>query len=67
MISAELKNILDDITKQGKFRFLENATKELIISFENDNKVSIAAILFFASLKVSLRIFNCINLHLLST
>lgn len=41
MISAELKNILDDITKQGKFRFLENATKEQIISFENDNSITL--------------------------
>ena len=41
MISAELKNILDDITKQGKFHFLENATKEQIISFENDNSITL--------------------------
>ena len=41
MISAELKNILLSITKQGKSRFLESATKEQILSFEKKNNITL--------------------------
>lgn len=41
MISDELKNILDSITKQGKMRFLEGATKEQILSFENEKGITL--------------------------
>ena len=34
MISDELKNILENITVQGKMHFLEAATKEQILVFE---------------------------------
>lgn len=41
MISNELKNILNSITKQGKMRFLEGATKEQILSFENEKGITL--------------------------
>lgn len=37
MISEELKKIIDTITNQGKMRFLEGATEEQILAFENVN------------------------------
>ena len=39
MISDELKKILDTITKQGKMRFLEGATEDQILAFENANGI----------------------------
>ena len=41
MLSDELKIILDTITKQGKMRFLESATEEQILAFENANDISL--------------------------
>ena len=41
MISDELKNILDKITKQGKMHFLEGATLEQILTFENVNGITL--------------------------
>ena len=41
MLSDELKKILDTITKQGKMRFLEYATEEQILAFENANDISL--------------------------
>lgn len=41
MISDELRNILDKITKQGKMRFLEGATEEQILAFENTNGITL--------------------------
>ena len=43
MISDELKNILDKITKQGKMRFIEGATEEQILAFENVNGITLPA------------------------
>lgn len=43
MISDELKNILDKITKQGKMRFIEGATEEQILDFENVNGITFPA------------------------
>lgn len=43
MISDELKNILDTITKQGKMHFLEGATQEQILNFENANGLTLPA------------------------
>lgn len=41
MISYELKNILDKITNQGKMCFLEGATEEQILAFENTNGITL--------------------------
>lgn len=41
MISDELKNILDKITKQGKMHFLEGATQKQILAFENANGITL--------------------------
>ena len=41
MISNELKKILDTITNQGKMRFLEGATEEQILAFENANGITL--------------------------
>lgn len=41
MISDELKNILDKITNQGKMCFLEGATEEQILAFENTNGITL--------------------------
>lgn len=41
MLSNELKKILDTITKQGKMRFLEAASEEQILDFENANNISL--------------------------
>lgn len=41
MISNELKKILDTITNQGKMRFLEGATEEQILDFENANGITL--------------------------
>ena len=43
MISDELKNILDKITNQGKMCFLEGATEEQILAFENVNGITLPA------------------------
>lgn len=43
MISDELRNILDKITKQGKMRFIEGATEEQILAFENVNGITLPA------------------------
>lgn len=43
MISDELKNILDTISKQGKMRFIEGATEEQILDFENVNGITLPA------------------------
>lgn len=40
MIWDELKNILDKITNQGKMCFLEGATEEQILAFENANGIT---------------------------
>lgn len=39
MISDELKNILENITVQGKMCFFEGASKEQIFAFENKNSI----------------------------
>ena len=41
MLTDELKKILDTITKQGKMRFLDSATEEQILAFENANDISL--------------------------
>ena len=41
MLSNELKMILDTIIKQGKMRFLEAASEEQILDFENANNISL--------------------------
>ena len=41
MLSNELKMILDTIIKQGKMRFLEAASEEQILDFENANNTSL--------------------------
>lgn len=43
MISGELKKILESITVQGRMRFLEGATKEQILVFENENGIVLPA------------------------
>ena len=40
MISDELKNILEKIIQQGKMHFLEGATEEQILAFENANGIT---------------------------
>ena len=39
MLSVELKKILDTISKKGKMSFLEGATEEQILAFENTNGI----------------------------
>ncbi len=39
MISDELKNILENITVQGKMCFFEGVSKEQIFAFENKNSI----------------------------
>ena len=41
MVSEELKKILDIIAKQGKIHFLEGATEEKILAFENENGITL--------------------------
>lgn len=41
MISDELKGILDTLTKQGKMCFLEGATEEQILIFENEHSITL--------------------------
>lgn len=41
MISDELKNILKNITTQGKMHFLEGATKEQTLTFETENNITL--------------------------
>ena len=41
MISDDLKNILNKITKQGKMHFLEGATAEQILTFEKKNSITL--------------------------
>lgn len=41
MITDELKNIVDQLNKQGKMFFLEGATEEQITDFENKNEVEL--------------------------
>lgn len=41
MISDELRSILDRIVVQGKMRFLEGATQEQILAFENENSITL--------------------------
>lgn len=43
MISDKLKNIIDKMTKQGKMHFLEGATQEQILTFENANGITLPA------------------------
>lgn len=39
MISDELKNIVDQLNKQGKMRFLDGASEEQIALFEKEQKI----------------------------
>ena len=43
MISDEMKKILEHITTQGKMRFLNGATEEQILFFENKNGITFPA------------------------
>lgn len=41
MISNELKDIIEQLNKQGKMSFLDAATEEQIVAFEKENKVQL--------------------------
>ncbi len=41
MISNELKDIIEQLNKQGKMSFLDAATEEQIVAFEKENKIQL--------------------------